>query len=121
MDQENLPLKVGQNTDSVTDKRLANLRPPWKKGESGNPGGRPKGRWLTDELEKQLPPQAKTLVAKLLKRANKNPRDLDLVWTRSEGNVPKEPDNAPTIRVVIVSASVNPPTELKNATSLTDR
>lgn len=26
-----------------SDKSLANLRPPWKKGESGNPKGRPKG------------------------------------------------------------------------------
>ena len=26
-----------------SEKSLANLRPPWKKGESGNPKGRPKG------------------------------------------------------------------------------
>lgn len=26
-----------------------NLRPPWKPGESGNPGGRPKKRPITDE------------------------------------------------------------------------
>tara|TARA_B100001123_G_scaffold199096_1_gene226374 strand:- start:430 stop:867 length:438 start_codon:yes stop_codon:yes gene_type:complete len=32
----------------------ANLRPPWKKGQSGNPKGRPKGRTLTDRLLKRL-------------------------------------------------------------------
>ena len=31
-----------------------NLRPPWKKGESGNPGGRPKTRRLTDYMRDAL-------------------------------------------------------------------
>src|SRR5262249_6669713 len=43
--------KVGGNTGKNTDKKhhrkpgprsLANLRPPWKPGQSGNPDGRPK-------------------------------------------------------------------------------
>ena len=34
----------GQNTKGNT----GNLRPPWKPGESGNPGGRPKRKPLTD-------------------------------------------------------------------------
>ena len=33
-----------ENTDKITDKRLENLAPPFKKGETGNPKGRPKGR-----------------------------------------------------------------------------
>ena len=33
-----------------SEKSLANLRPPWKKGESGNPKGRPKKRRLEDEV-----------------------------------------------------------------------
>lgn len=33
-----------RNTDKSTDKRLQNLRAPWKKGESGNPHGRRKGQ-----------------------------------------------------------------------------
>lgn len=31
------------STDKNTDKRLKNLKPPFKKGESGNPSGRRKG------------------------------------------------------------------------------
>ncbi len=31
---------MGENTD----KNTTNLRPAWKKGETGNPNGRPKGR-----------------------------------------------------------------------------
>ena len=30
--------------DKITDKNTTNLRPAWKKGETGNPNGRPKGR-----------------------------------------------------------------------------
>lgn len=34
----------GKSTDKSTDKRLKNLRPPFKPGESGNPGGRQLGQ-----------------------------------------------------------------------------
>ena len=38
-------IKPSQDTEKSPkkDKRLQNLRPPWKKGESGNPAGPPKG------------------------------------------------------------------------------
>ena len=32
----------------------SHLMPPWKKGQSGNPGGRPKGKSITAELRKLL-------------------------------------------------------------------
>ncbi len=35
---------MGKITDKITDKRLENLKPAWKEGETGNPNGRPKGR-----------------------------------------------------------------------------
>lgn len=33
-----------ENTDKIIDKRLKNLKPPYKKGESGNLDGRPLGQ-----------------------------------------------------------------------------
>ena len=33
-----------ESTEAITDKRLLNLKEPWKKGESGNPNGRGKGQ-----------------------------------------------------------------------------
>jgi hypothetical protein len=33
--------------------RIDNLR-PWKPGQSGNPCGRPKRKWLTDAIEEML-------------------------------------------------------------------
>jgi len=37
-----------------TDKRLNNLRPPWKKGESGNPAGKPVGAYSPITRIKQI-------------------------------------------------------------------
>ena len=37
----------------------ANLQKPWKKGECGNPKGRPKGSGITDKLKKILDEPAK--------------------------------------------------------------
>ena len=38
------PKKTTPSTEKGTDKRLANLKGPWKKGESGNPEGRKLGQ-----------------------------------------------------------------------------
>ena len=65
-------------------KGLANLRPPWKKGQSGNPAGKPKdlarlGDLFAQELFKVVPAniggkivkrsQAEILVAQMVKQA----------------------------------------------------
>lgn len=51
---------TGQNTGSSIG--MANLRPPWQKGQSGNPGGRPKSKVVRALLE----PHQRAMVAKLL-------------------------------------------------------
>jgi hypothetical protein len=43
MDTEKEKVNSG-NTDQITDKRLLNLKKPWKKGESGNLNGKPLGK-----------------------------------------------------------------------------
>jgi hypothetical protein len=48
------PKTDGGNTEQITDPRLANLRPPWKPGESGNPAGRPKRKLITEMYEEIL-------------------------------------------------------------------
>jgi hypothetical protein len=42
-----------QNNEGIKDARLANLR-PWQPGQSGNPGGRPKKKPVTDLYEEML-------------------------------------------------------------------
>ena len=54
------------------EKSLANLRPPWKPGESGNPKGRPKRRTLEEEvnalLEKPLDESGTTRLDQMAER-----------------------------------------------------
>jgi hypothetical protein len=58
-------------TDKITDKRLKNLKPAWKKGESGNPKGRPFGQKDYSTLYKEA-------LIKLAKLNNKEPDELEL-------------------------------------------
>lgn len=63
----------GQITDSISEaeqRRLANLRPPWGKGVSGNPGGRPKSRPITEMYERILnDPKAVAAIQKAVQKA----------------------------------------------------
>jgi hypothetical protein len=50
-------MEDGGNTEEISDgerKRLANLRPAWQPGESGNPSGRPKKKPVTEMYERIL-------------------------------------------------------------------
>ena len=46
-----------QNSEETVAGRVENLK-PWKPGESGNPGGRPKTKPLTEELQRLLKQEA---------------------------------------------------------------
>jgi hypothetical protein len=74
--------------------RVENLK-PWRKGESGNPGGRPRRKLLTDELERLLEQEAPAANGKtwaaviaetLLKQGRKgNVRAIAEIGDRVEG------------------------------------
>ena len=65
------------------------LKPPWKPGQSGNPGGRPKGKSITAELRKLLDKgtTAEDLAEILLKMGKKDLAALREVLDRSDGKV----------------------------------
>ena len=50
MSEETAP---SENSEQNTDPRLANLK-PWQPGQSGNPGGRPKRKPITELYEQIL-------------------------------------------------------------------
>lgn len=101
-------------SDSSSNKTPANLRPPWKPGQSGNPKGRPKGRRLTDILREALdsqeiggvPIEGGERVADVFVRAvlghavqSGNASIIKEIFDRIDGRVPKaapaQPDDAP--------------------------
>ena len=47
-------ITVAEHRKNTVNGQTRGLLPPWKKGQSGNPAGRPKGRSLTDALRKLL-------------------------------------------------------------------
>jgi hypothetical protein len=74
--------------------RVENLK-PWRKGESGNPGGRPRRKLLTEELERLLEQEApaangktwaEVIAETLLKQGRKgNVRAIAEIADRLEG------------------------------------
>jgi len=74
--------------------RIENLK-PWRKGESGNPGGRPRRKLLTEELERLLEQEAPAangrtwaavIAETLLKQGRKgNVRAIAEIGDRVEG------------------------------------
>lgn len=60
-----------ENTDKITDKRLKNLRPAWKKGDpTPNPKGRGKGRLNYSTLRERA-------IRLLAKQNGKTPQEID--------------------------------------------
>lgn len=62
--------KEVKNTEGITDKRLENLRPPFKPGESGNPNGRPLGQRNYATIYREA-------LLKLAKINDKTPEELE--------------------------------------------
>lgn len=72
-------------------RRLANLR-PWRKGESGNPGGRPKGESISAALRRLLAEgnTADEIAQIILGKAREGDIDyMRLLLDRAEGSVMK--------------------------------
>jgi Family of unknown function (DUF5681) len=94
MSDEIIQAQNKQITASDIAARVAPYR--WKRGESGNPGGRPKRKPLTEELERILAETGednKTYARKLIKAAvdraiKRSDFALAQVWDRIEGKVP---------------------------------
>ncbi len=76
--------------------RIQNLK-PWRPGQSGNPSGRPKKKWLSEVVEEVLEERLsdpafraafKDMVwTKLLSNGVAGAMTLDRIWERTEGKV----------------------------------
>ena len=92
-------LSIEKSQNSAVSTKAPPWLTPWKPGQSGNPGGRPKRKPLTEQLEKILDecgrdPQRRTyarrLVESAVKRAiKKDTFALKEIWERTEGKVPQ--------------------------------
>jgi len=72
---------TAQNTENGAQRapRLAGLRPPWPKGVSGNPGGRPKKKLITEAMERLAgEPVPREVLQRL--RLPGLPADAKLTW-----------------------------------------
>ena len=102
-----------------TQKQQTNSKSPWlkeyefKPNESGNPGGRPKGKSLTAVLRELLDQIPKGDTAKLKERIVKalldkalrgDTRALDLIFERSDGKVKDELEVTEVQRIEYVPA-----------------
>lgn len=63
-------MKQNKNTDKNSDKRLKNLKPPFKKGESGNPNGRPLGKKNYETLIREA-------IVEYAKKNAKTPEEIE--------------------------------------------
>lgn len=86
----------GGNTSSNTKPKPSGLRPPWPKGVSGNPNGRPKSKPISDMLRPIF--DDPNLVAEIRANVSKTLRTkgmagvilLNHIADRLEGKVPDE-------------------------------
>lgn len=93
-----------------------NLRPPWKPGESGNPGGRPQTKPLTDTLRRilEMPADEKFKPATKLEKAAwkwyrailEDAKSRAQALDRLEGKVAQPVESA--VRIVEADEDIDP-------------
>jgi len=89
-------VKKGKSTDKSTDVRLKNLKPPWKKGATGNPKGFSKKAKQRVEFKQWIDenyPDGPAEVFKVLFDNAKKGRDfrfVDAFLDRYQGRVPQK-------------------------------
>lgn len=73
---ESTHLSVYDDGSQLSENKRDTDRPwLWKKGESGNPGGRPKTRHITERLREQLANGDATVIADILLESAKSKQD----------------------------------------------
>ena len=112
------PVDSSLSQEAAHDPR-ENLMPPWEKGQSGNPAGRPKGTSLTTLLRQVLdetdPATKKSMMQKLADKLAKalttgriNSSLLAQVWDRLEGRVPQTNVNT-NFDYLVIETTTDPP------------
>lgn len=86
--------------DSSEQAEIRNEKGRFNPGHSGNPGGRPKRKWLTDATEEMLEEKLSDPVErkrwqdaqweKMLKNGVVGQMFMDKAWERTEGKVPQD-------------------------------
>lgn len=76
---------IGASNRAANERGLANLRPHWKPGQSGNPSGRPKGPIDIAALAREHGPRCIQVAAELLEDADPRIRLAALVALLDRG------------------------------------